>query len=145
MYFSQRKSNNPPFTPPAMPPHKPMRQHEHPLHKLTRMSAHRTLVVILNILLRMIQERINTNDICILDGHIVDLGCVRRKDRREVDSARSQYIDFNAAAVGVPAGKTAHSDLVRRFTLSGGLQEVSAVRVDYGFFDTLGIGIKVVD
>ena len=39
----------------------------------------------------------------------------------------------------------AHSDLVRRFTLSGGLQEVSAVRIDYGFFDTLGIGIKVVD
>ena len=91
-----------------MPPHKPMRQHEHPLHKLTRMSAHRTLVVILNILLRMIQERINTNDICILDGRIVDLGCVRRKDRREVDSARSQYIDFNAAAVGMPARKMAH-------------------------------------
>ena len=128
-----------------MPPHTPMRQHEHPLHKLTRMSAHPTLVIILNILLRMIQERINTNDICILDGHIVDLGCVRRKDHREVDSARSQYIDFNAAAVGVPAGKTAHSDLVRRFAPSGGLQKVSAVRVDYGFFYTLGIGIKVVD
>ena len=40
-------------------------------------------------------------------GYIVDLWRVGREDRREVDGARSQYIDFNAASVGVPAGKTA--------------------------------------
>ena len=42
------------------------------------------------------------------DGYIVDIRGVGREDRREVDSDRSQCIDFNAAAVGVPAGKTAH-------------------------------------
>ena len=45
----------------------------------------------------------------------------------------------------MPAGKTAHEDLVRRFAPSGGLQEVSAICVDYGFFDALGIGIRIVD
>ena len=45
----------------------------------------------------------------------------------------------------MPAGQAAHQDLVRRFAPSGGLQEVSAVRVDYGFFDALGIGVRVVD
>ena len=45
----------------------------------------------------------------------------------------------------MPAGKTAHQDLVRRFAPSGGLQEVSAICVDYGFFDALGIGVRVVD
>ena len=45
----------------------------------------------------------------------------------------------------MPTRKTAHEDLVQRFAPSGGLQEVSAVRVDYGFFDALGIGVRVVD
>ena len=40
--------------------------------------------------------------------YIVDLWRVGREDRREVDGARSKYINFNAAAVGVPAGNTAH-------------------------------------
>ena len=157
-----------------MPLHKLTRQGERPFHKLTRTSERRTLVFILNThLLRTIQERININDIRLdlrlevlarrnavvppalrlhheqvkqrHDGYIVDLRCVGREDRREVDGARSQYIDFNVAAVGVPAGKTAHQDLVRRFAPSRGLQEVSAVRVDYCFFDALVIGIKVVD
>ena len=157
-----------------MPLHKLTRQDERPFHKLTRTSERRTLVFILNThLLRTIQECININDIRLdlrlevlarrnavvppalrlhheqvkqrHDGYIVDLRCVGREDRREVDSARSQYIDFNVAAVGVSAGKTAHQDLVRRFAPSGGLQEVSAVRVDYCFFDALVIGIKVVD
>ena len=39
----------------------------------------------------------------------------------------------------MPARKTAHEDLVQRFAPSGGLQEVSAICVDYGFFDALGV------
>ena len=128
-----------PFALPAMPQHKPTRQQEPPLHKLTRMSERRMLVFILNtLLLRTIQERININinDIHLYlrlevlawrstvvppalrlhdeqvkqrhDGYIVDLWRVGREDRREVDGARSKYINFNAAAVGVPAGNTAH-------------------------------------
>ena len=47
-----------------MPPHKPTRQQERPLHKLTRMSERRMLIFILNaFLLRTIQERIDINDI----------------------------------------------------------------------------------
>ena len=42
------------------------------------------------------------------DRYIVDIRGVGREDRREVYSAQSRYIDFNAAAVGVPAGKMAH-------------------------------------
>ena len=33
---------------------------------------------------------------------------VGREDWREVDGVRSQSVDFDAAAVGVPAGQTAH-------------------------------------
>ena len=118
----------PPFTPPAMLSHKPTRKHERPLHKLTRTSAHRTLVFIFNTLfLRIIQERININDlrlyrrlevlarriamvppaVCLHDeqveqrhdGYIVDM---RSGGREEVYDAQSQYVDFDAAAVGVP-------------------------------------------
>ena len=101
------------------------------------MSERRTLIFILNaLLLCTIQERVNINDIRLYlrlevlawrnavvppalrlhdeqvkqrhDGYIVDLWRVGREDRREVDGARSQYINFNAAAVGVPAGNTAY-------------------------------------
>ena len=120
-----------------MPPHKPTRQQERPLHKLTRMSERRTPVFILDtLLIRTIQERININDIRLYlrleviarrnavvppalrlhheqvkqrhDGYIVDIRGVGREDRREVDGVRRQYIDFDAAAVCMPAGKTAH-------------------------------------
>ena len=132
------------------------------------------LVFILNtILLRTIQERININDVRLYlrlevlawrnvvvppalrlhdeqvkrqhDGYIVDLGCVGREDRREVDGIRSQHVDFDATVVSVPAWETAHQDLVRRIAASGALQEVPAVWVRYGFFDMLGVGIRVVD
>ena len=156
-----------------MPPHKPTRQHERPLHKLTRMSAHRTLDFILNTLLRTIQERINIHDIRLYlrlevlawrnvvvppalrlhdekvkqqhDGYTVDLGYVEREDSREVDGIRSQYVDLDATVVSVPAWETAHQDLVGRIAPSGVLQEVSAVCVHYSFFEMLGVGIKVVD
>ena len=51
------------------------------------------------------------------DGYIVDWARVELEDLREPDradvrggyySARGHYIDFHAATVGVPAGKTAH-------------------------------------
>ena len=118
--------------PPVTPPHKPTRQHERPLYKLTRMSERRTLIFILNtILLHTIQEHININDVHLYlrlevlawrnvvvppalrlhdeqvkqqhDGYIVDLGCVGREGGREVDGVRSQYVDFDATVVGVPA------------------------------------------
>ena len=137
-----------------MPPHKPTRQHERPLHKLTRMSERLSLISILNtLLLRTIQERIDIKDIRLYlrlevlawrnvvvppalrlhdekvkqqhDGYIVDLGCVGREDSREVDGAQSQYVDFDATVVGVPAWETAHQDLVRRIAPSGALQEVT--------------------
>ena len=36
------------------------------------------------------------------DGYIVDMRSVGREDWREVDDAQCQYVDFDAAAVGVP-------------------------------------------
>ena len=49
---------------PAMSPPKPTRQHERPLHKLTRMSVHRALVIKLNaLILRTVRERVGINDI----------------------------------------------------------------------------------
>ena len=59
------------------------------------------------------------------DGYIVDLGCVGREDRREVDEVRSQHVDFDATVVGVSAWKTAHQDLIGRIAPSGALQEVT--------------------
>ena len=108
-----------------MPLHKPTRQQERPLHKLTRMSERRTPIFILDTLLiclylcleviarrnavvppalRLHHEQVKQRH----DGYIVDIRGVRCEDCREVDGVRRQYIDFDAAAVCMPAGKTAH-------------------------------------
>jgi hypothetical protein len=130
--------------------HKPTRQQKRPLHKLMRMSADRTFVFILDaFLLRTIQERIDVIDVRIHlrlevlarrnavvppslrlhdeqlkqrhDGYTFDVGRRGRGDLWEVDGARYEYVDFDAAVVGVPARQTAHEDLVRRFAESGRL------------------------
>ena len=167
----------PPFIPPTLLPHKHTRKHERPLHKLTRTSAHRTLVFIFNTLfLRIIQERININDlrlyrrlevlarriavvppaVCLHDeqveqrhdGYIVDMRSVGREDRREVDDAQSQYVDFDAAAVGVPGTAGRAGGTLRSCELHCDVWSAPgtlAICVDYDFFDTLGVGIWVMD
>ena len=41
-----------------------------------------------------------------MTGYIVDLRRVGREDLREVASVQGAYVDFDAMAVGDPAGKT---------------------------------------
>ena len=42
------------------------------------------------------------------ERYVFDLGRVGRGDRGGVDGARGEYVEFDATAVGVPAGKMAH-------------------------------------
>jgi len=74
------------------------------------------------------------------DGDTADYGRFGRVDLGKIEGWRDEDIDLDAAAVGAPSGEAADEDLVRRIAPSGGLEEVSAIRVNNDLFDPFGSG-----
>ena len=77
------------------------------------------------------------------DGYIVDLRGVRRKDRREADGARGVNVDFDAAAEACQPGRWHIRILYVALRYLEYSRVVSVICIDYGHFDTLGVGIRV--